>query len=141
MNIYIDKFIELTHKLYQIQKDSLSFLLKGENGVLLFLNETKDVTPSMISNTFKVSSARVATILNSLEKKNYINRIQSEEDKRVIFISLTEEGLEESIYLRNKYYKLLNNLFNQLGKEDTVKALDILDKTVAIIKNIKEEEK
>lgn len=141
MDIYIDKFIELTHKLYQIQKDSLSFLLKGENGVLLFLYENKDVTPSMISNSFKVSSARVATTLNSLEKKNYINRIQSEEDKRVVFITLTKEGLEESLYLRNNYYKLLNNLFSKLGKEDTVKALDILDKTVTIIKNIKEEEK
>ena len=133
MNIYINKFIELTHKLYQIQKDSLSFLLKGENGVLLYLNEEEEVTPSMISNVFKVSSARVASTLNSLEKKDYIKRIQSDKDKRVIYIKLTKAGNDEALVLKNQYYNSLNKLFAELGEEDTVKALEILEKTIAII--------
>lgn len=141
MNIYINKFVELTHKLYQIQRDSLSFLLKGEDGVLLFLNEHKETTPSIISKVFKVSSARVASTLNSLEKKDYIKRIQSDKDKRVTYIELTKKGIEESLTLKNKYYNSLNKLFNELGEKDTVKALEILEKTIGIInRSINEEE-
>lgn len=135
MSRYVDEFIKSAHELYQLQKDSLNFLIKGETGALLLLYEGKNITPSIMSKLFKVSSARISRTLNSLEKKNYIKRIDSLDDKRVTFIELTESGTNEAKYLKEKYYSSLNNLFKELGDDDSEKIIELLNKTIKIMKN------
>lgn len=47
---------------------------------------------SSIAKRLSVTMGTLTTSMNSLVKKGYVNRERSEEDRRVVYISLTEKG-------------------------------------------------
>lgn len=53
--------------------------------------------PKNMSSVAKKLSVTVGTLtiaINNLVKKGYVNRVRSEKDRRVVFISLSEKGLK-----------------------------------------------
>ena len=51
-----------------------------------------DVTPSFVSKELMVTLGTVTTCLNNLERKGYIERIRSDQDRRVGYLHLTKKG-------------------------------------------------
>ncbi|MFS9181118.1 MarR family transcriptional regulator [Streptococcus timonensis] len=51
-----------------------------------------DVTPSFVSKELMVTLGTVTTCLNNLERKGYIERIRSDQDRRVVYLHLTKKG-------------------------------------------------
>ena len=60
--------------------------------VLKAIDELGDVTVRRISNHVSLSQATVTTILNRLEQRNYVERVRSLSDRRVVNARLTETG-------------------------------------------------
>ena len=50
------------------------------------------VTPSHVSKELMVTLGTVTTSLNNLERKGYIERIRSDQDRRVVYLHLTKKG-------------------------------------------------
>ena len=48
---------------------------------------------SAVAKTMSVTVGTLTTAINNLVKKGYVSRIRSAEDKRVVLLSLTEEGV------------------------------------------------
>ena len=66
---------------------------KGEMAVLAFLSfQTTPVNPTVLSDTFNLSTARIANTLNGLEKKQFIERSHDTADQRKVTVSLTRKG-------------------------------------------------
>ncbi len=85
-------FIKPKKNKHQIQ-EIIGELSKGEVGVLAYLlNVNNNISSNELEKHLQVSSARIASTLNSLEKKGLIKRSKSEEDKRKIIISITKNG-------------------------------------------------
>ena len=62
--------------------------------------------PRSMSSVAKSLSVTVGTLtiaMNNLVKKGYVNRARSEEDRRVVLISLSEKG-EKAYYHHKKYH-------------------------------------
>ena len=49
---------------------------------------------SMIGKKLNITVGSLTTSMNSLVKKKYAERIRSEEDRRVVYIRLTEKGIK-----------------------------------------------
>ena len=60
--------------------------------VLKAIEELGDVTVRRISNHVSLSQATVTTILNRLEQRNYIERVRSVSDRRIVNARLTVSG-------------------------------------------------
>lgn len=85
-------FIKPKNNKHQIQ-EIIGELSKGEVGILAYLlNVNNNISSNELEKHLQVSSARIASTLNSLEKKGLIKRNKSEEDKRKIIISITKNG-------------------------------------------------
>ena len=56
------------------------------------IGTTPNATPSDISRELMVTLGTVTTSLNNLERKGYIERIRSEQDRRVVHLHLTKKG-------------------------------------------------
>ena len=56
------------------------------------IGKVPDVTPSQVSKELMVTLGTVTTSLNNLERKGYIERIRSEQDRRVVHLHLTKKG-------------------------------------------------
>lgn len=55
-------------------------------------NSSNGLTAGEIAKTFHVSTARVASMLNSLEAKNYVVRKKDLNDKRITIVLITDSG-------------------------------------------------
>ena len=51
-----------------------------------------EATPSKVSKELMVTLGTVTTSLNNLERKGYIERIRSDQDRRVVYLHLTKQG-------------------------------------------------
>lgn len=97
---------------------------------ILVLSELNEKGPLMVSTLAKllhITPAAVTGISNHLFKGNYITRSRDTNDRRVLFLDITEEGknilseaAEISTYFRERMYELLS--------EDEVKNLQNITK-------------
>ncbi len=62
--------------------------------VMQTIRTKTQTTSGELANEVSVSQATVTTILDRLEKKQFIQRERSQEDKRKVIVTLTDEGLD-----------------------------------------------
>lgn len=62
--------------------------------VMQTLREEGQMTPGALSKQVVLTQATVTSILDRLEKKNLVLRERGSEDKRKVWISLTDDGVE-----------------------------------------------
>lgn len=126
--------------------DSLNEFNKGEIGVLSYLMFDCDgVSAGCLSNQLNVSTARIASILNSLEDKKYIKRISDNNDKRKTIVYITNNGKELVNQCKKEILNKINNVLNDIGIEDIKRYINISNKIRNSLNNLsnqkKEEEK
>jgi DNA-binding MarR family transcriptional regulator len=112
----LDKMRTL-HKMKPHKNISDTFM--GETFVLYYIAfRNGDALPSEIGHEMGVSSARVATALNSLEEKGLVTRRIDQNDRRKILVSITREGKE----LAEKNYQtvlgMAAKMLELLGERD-----------------------
>lgn len=112
------EFIDYSTCIY-LNKSEVDQGLKGETLVLYLLSKfSQKVLPSELSTQTRVSTARIAATLNSLEKKELIRREIDLTDRRKILIQITEKGkekFEEEILLINQR---MEERLRYLGEDD-----------------------
>lgn len=52
----------------------------------------EDSTMSVVAKKLKITAGSLTTAVNSLVNKKYVTRLRGEEDRRVVYIRLTEKG-------------------------------------------------
>lgn len=113
MNIdfYVDEFLK--YKPNKIFDEGT----QGQRLVIRLL-EDGDKTITELSNMLDVSTARMAVIVNTLEKDMKVQRIKGKNDKRITYVHLTEKGYYEIIFLKNHIKERIKEAINILGEEE-----------------------
>ena len=109
---------------------------RGEVGVLGYLAFDKDeATAGELSEKLNVTTARIASILNSLENKEYIKRKEDNLDKRKILVSITTKGKELANITKREITKKIIRVVEEVGYDEVkdyvriaLKIRDILNK-------------
>lgn len=131
------------YKSYQLKKNHhqqmLDESLQGEIFTLLYINERKtQVLPSQISEEMSISTARVASILNNLENKGYIDRQIDREDRRRILVNLTENGQVQADKHHDMVIGLTARMLELLGEEDALDFVRITGKIAELAHQVVE---
>lgn len=134
----MDSYETVNHILVKLFKDILDIEERA-----LITSEYKDVSVkdmhimeaigiqesqnmSAVAKKVSVTVGTLTIAINHLVKKGYVERVRSEEDRRVVLVSLSEKG--ERAYLHHKAFhekmvmSVLGDL-NQKETEDLTKAL------------------
>lgn len=83
-----------------------------------------------VARTLGVTTGTLTIAINSLVKKGYVDRVRSEEDRRVVLISLSEKGKRAFLHHQQFHEKMINAIIGELSEEEQVvleKALTKLD--------------
>jgi|UniRef100_A0A7V3RDK9 DNA-binding MarR family transcriptional regulator len=117
-------------------------LPKTSAGILFFMKKhSKNVMKmSELENhsNFVKSTLTVAT--DTLVYEGYVKRYRSEEDRRVVFIELTEKGNEKANEILGCMKKYVNEKLGMLDNEQFTKLLDALEKIRDVTNVLKGEE-
>lgn len=99
--------------------ESLNEFNRGEVGVLGYLAFDKDeATAGELSEMLNVSTARIASILNSLENKKYIKRKNDCLDKRKTLVVITDMGMELAVNTKKEIINKIVKVINDVGYDE-----------------------
>ena len=113
----------LNRKLNRTVLDSI----RGEYGVLRYLMYVEDgITAGELTSQLHVVPGRMTDILKSLESKGFILRKQGVEDRRKVIVSITDDGRQEAIKMREYISREYRGMFDILGREDTEELIRLL---------------
>lgn len=138
---YGQELIRIMNKLHSMKRRSIGFgeLSQMEGMILFYLDHnlseenTLGIKVSSITKDLDIPKPTTSKMLNSLEERGFILRKIDRSDRRVTYISITEEGyayIKKMRTIRNQY---INDLMNKLGEHDARELIRIIDKLDRIV--------
>jgi MarR family transcriptional regulator, organic hydroperoxide resistance regulator len=115
---------------FQKKVDDLSQGEKRILGYLTFWNN--GVSSGELSERLFLSTPRVASALNSLSKKGFIERQRDENDKRIVIVTITETGKSFVMEEHEEAISMLEKTLQKLGEEDAKEFVRILKRITEI---------
>lgn len=73
---------------------------------------------SAVARTLMVTTGTLTISVNSLVKKGFVDRVRSEEDRRVVLVSLTEKGKKAHEHHRLFHEHMIESIVEQLTEEE-----------------------
>lgn len=112
-----------------IRKDMQNYGLNPtEFAVLELLYSKGDQPIQHIGKKILLASSSITYVVDKLEDKGYVERLDCPDDRRVKFASITDKGrdfMEESF---PKHADMIEDLFSHLSDEEVERSIDLLKK-------------
>ena len=86
------------------------------------------IRTSLISETLDLAPSTITPLLDALEKKGFLERRRTKEDRRVVQVAPTSKGWETAKLLRQQNQKRISEMLDWLGEEDCAQLLRIFKK-------------
>jgi DNA-binding MarR family transcriptional regulator len=112
-------------------------LTHNENLVLFIIHDMAidgKVSLSILRDKIKLAPSTVTPIINSLEKKELIVRNIDREDRRNIYLNLSEKGTEYTKKAYDSLVKRVSNFINYMGEDDANELVRLVSKATEYIK-------
>ncbi|WP_240452165.1 MarR family transcriptional regulator [Virgibacillus sp. YIM 98842] len=110
-----------------IKKDISSHGMKSSDfTVLEALYHKGSQTVRDISNAVLINTGSITYVIDKLEKKGYVKRRHCQEDRRVVYIDITENGTALMDEIFPKHQQVIEELFSDVSEEEKETVIDVL---------------
>lgn len=82
---------------------------------------------SAIAKKLNITMGSLTTAMNSLVNKKYVERRRSEEDRRVVFVKLTEKGVKAYCHHEDYHRQMTQTILDKLDEDELPVLLKTLD--------------
>lgn len=103
---------------YMYQKSENDGLTHVQTFLLKYLQDKESSSVTAIADYMGVTLAAVSSLVDRLVKTGLVNRVRSESDRRVVYISLTLKGRKLIEKLLKKRKERIQELLIRMGKEN-----------------------
>ncbi|HEX9483816.1 MAG TPA: MarR family transcriptional regulator [Gemmatimonadaceae bacterium] len=120
----LDTLIKLSRSLNAIQGSLLPSLQKdygiteGQLGVLEALYHLGPLSQGQLCKKILRSDSNMTTVVDNLERDRLVKRTQSEDDRRVHIVSITERGRALMIQLLPEHVSRITGIMSALTKDE-----------------------
>lgn len=101
--------------------------------ILLFVALKGPQSMSSLAKEFSMTKSNVTFLVDDMESKGYLARIRSEEDRRVIMITLTERGKAFFESFLTNFSRLISTFIRKVGAEDLAIITDGFERITRIV--------
>ena len=126
---YIDILI---HRLMIVEnrflESSASKLSNTEIKVIGFIGKSEECTMSQIAEYLMISKTNLTAVVDKLVRKKLVRRHRSEEDRRLVLVSLTEKGEELHQQENESHLSLSRGMLKSLDSKEQDELLRLLKK-------------
>lgn len=116
---------EILDKRIKKQNPEMKSITKGQGRLIAILKRKDKISTKELSEILNISVTSLNETLNKLEQKNFIKKVPSQKDKRVLLIELTEEGRN----LKFKYPEDID-IFDTLNDKEKEILNDYLNRVI-----------
>lgn len=103
---------------------------------LKYLEDRKTCTPSDIARRYGITLGAVTGFVNRLHKLGLITRTHSEEDRRVVLIELTPQGIEALNAFEQEREKRFRQICEKLDDRLAAKFKDVLEQLNTVLDDL-----
>lgn len=123
----MDLYEELAQELFEIMDpekhrpphEPMNKMMHGEMAVIRLLDKADEgLLAGEISRKLNMTTARIAAVLNSLEKKDMILRKNDPADKRRVLVCVTATGQAVCREKRESIKRHMQRMLEQMGEHD-----------------------
>ena len=82
---------------------------------------------SSIAKKLNITVGSLTTAVNNLVNKNYVERSRSKEDRRVVYVKLTEKGINAYHHHEDYHRQMTQAIIDKLDKEELPVLMKTLD--------------
>lgn len=101
--------------------------------LLKFVQNKEPCTPSDIAAEFGITLGAVTGLVDRLHRLKLVSRSRSEEDRRIVLIRLTTEGLKiVTVFVEYRKEKFLS-ILESMGEEELHDLIGLLTKTSGVL--------
>lgn len=100
---------------------------------LQYVHNNKQCTSSQISQAFGVGKSAVTAQINRLYDKHLIERIRDQEDRRIVYLNITEKGTELVNYTEKKLYEALGAKLSHFEEHEIISFVSALEKLAKLM--------
>lgn len=95
INRYIEAEMKVSRRLHADTREGMGIEMTREQyQVLNLIERTGQCTSTFLSESLFVGKSSITSIVNRMAERGWIGRTQDKEDRRVVYLTLTEEGRE-----------------------------------------------
>ncbi|UJL46763.1 MarR family transcriptional regulator [Virgibacillus sp. NKC19-16] len=111
----------------QIKKDISKHGMKTSDFTILeALYHKGRQTIKQISDAVLINTGSITYVIDKLESKNLLERSNCKEDRRVVYIQITEQGKTVMDDIFPKHQKVIEEIFSDLTTEEKETLIDLL---------------
>jgi DNA-binding MarR family transcriptional regulator len=141
------EFVEMLHELKRYEgwyRGEPLPVRRNAMMLLMFLHhhlpaDGLGLQPSELGERLHMTRPLVTTLVNSLEESNLVERVNDENDRRVVFVRPTEQGVALVQQVKEEFAKNIEEVMDHLGPEDGNELVRITRRVRAFLANKKAE--
>jgi len=141
---YINVSFSVTKKAESLIKEQIgSDLTSDQHYTLRYMNQVGTCTSSELAEVFDVKKSAITAIINRMWEKGLIKRTRDENDRRVVYLTLTDKGNELFQKTEERVHKLVESLinkFDQMEIQQFIETYEKLNQVLIASKDYKVEE-
>jgi DNA-binding MarR family transcriptional regulator len=141
----IDRYVSVS---FQVHKKAESLikcqigndLTNDQHYILRYIYQASVCTSSELADAFEVNKSAITAIINRMVDRGLILRTRDENDRRVIYLTLTDKGRELFEQTQEKIRLLVESIITQFEETEIKNFIDTYEKLARILINKKMEE-
>lgn len=125
----------IERRLFSKVKDALPNDMTPEQlFIIRYLMRNELVTSSELADMLCVGRSTITSICNRLVDKGVIKRIPSQEDRRVLYLALTEAGHSECEVIERAIYDIIQPYLDRIGEQKGFEFIAVLEYVAEVLK-------
>jgi DNA-binding MarR family transcriptional regulator len=129
----VDRYIAVS---FSVEKKAAS-LVKNQIGsdltndqhfTLRYINQAGSCTSSELAEVFDVKKSAITAMITRMWEKGLIQRTRDENDRRVVYLTLTEKGNELYVKAEEKIHNLVESLINRFDQAEIQQFIETFEK-------------
>lgn len=119
----IDQYIDLNFSVHRkgellIKEQIDADLTNDQHFILRYICKKGSCTSSELAEEFGVHKSAITAIVNRMWEKGFIKRTRDDQDRRVVYLTLTAEGRELYEKTADRIYRLVESFIKQFEHEE-----------------------
>jgi DNA-binding MarR family transcriptional regulator len=141
----IDRYVSVSFQVHKKAED----LIKGQIGddltndqhyILRYIHQSKECTSTELADAFEVNKSAITAIINRMADRGLIQRTRDENDRRVVYLTLTKAGSTLYENCQEKVQQLVESIITQFDETEITNFINTYEKLAQILINKKKEE-
>ncbi|UYZ21477.1 MarR family winged helix-turn-helix transcriptional regulator [Mesobacillus jeotgali] len=129
----VDHYIHVSFSVNKIAEGLIkeeigSDLTNDQHYTLRYINKVDTCTSSELAEVFDVKKSAITAIITRLWEKGLIQRERDENDRRLVYLSLTEKGNELFQKAEERIQALVGSFIEKFDQDEIVQFLKTYDK-------------